>query len=515
MNFRSLSLFSAAVSLAVVVALAQETLSQSAQPTPTAPGAPPGLTLLSRDGRRPLPIVMVSDQEFIGLDDLAAAFQLAIHEESGAITVSYKGKTIILTPEQTLASVAGRLISLPAPPTRSGRRWLVPVEFIARALAPIYDVRLELRKPAHLVIVGDLRVPRLTVKYEPAGAAARLTIDAMPRAMSTVSQDGDRLTVKFDADALDVPGQLLPPQPAQSIVQAVRVTDATTVTVDLGPRFAGFKAASQPVDPVMRLVIDFVAQPTETTPTQPPAAQPPPAPPELPPAFAPPSSPIRTITIDPGHGGDDAGAKGANGTKEKDVALSVGHRVKAVIEARLGVRVLLTRDDDRSVPLDERTAIANNNKADLFISLHANASMRRSTTGASIICASFDAPSETAGAAHAGERLPTFGGGLRDIELVPWDLAQTRHLDQSVAFATILAESFKGHIPLGAHPVDRAPMRILEPANMPAVLVEMGFLTNADQEKLLAGDAFQNTLVQAVYDSVVRFRDVLAAGGTR
>jgi N-acetylmuramoyl-L-alanine amidase len=98
---------------------------------------------------------------------------------------------------------------------------------------------------------------------------------------------------------------------------------------------------------------------------------------------------------------------------------------------------------------------------------------------------------------------------------VPWDLAQTRHLDQSVAFATILAESFKGHNPLGAHPVDRAPMRILEPANMPAVLVEMGFLTNADQEKLLAGDAFQNTLVQAVYDSVVRFRDVLAAGGTR
>jgi N-acetylmuramoyl-L-alanine amidase len=513
LNFRQLSLFSAALSVAVVVALAQETLSQSAQPT--APGASPSLTLLSRDGRRLLPIVMVSDQEFVGLDDLAAAFQLAIREESGAITVSYKGKTIILTPEQTLASVAGRLISLPAPPNRSGRRWLVPVEFIARALAPIYDVRLELRKPAHLVIVGDLRVPRLTIKYEPVGAAARLTIDATPRATGMVSQDGDRLTVKFDADALDVPGQLLPPQPTQSIVQAVHVTDATTLTVDLGPRFAGFKAASQPVDPAMRLVIDFVAQPTETTPAQPPAALPAPAPSELPPAFAPPSTPIRTITIDPGHGGDDAGAKGANGTKEKDVALSVGHRVKGVIEARLGVRVLLTRDDDRSVPLNERTAIANNNKADLFISLHANASMRRSTTGASIICASFDTPSETAGAAHAGERLPTFGGGLRDIELVPWDLAQTRHLDQSVAFATILAESLKGRIPLGAHPVDRAPMRVLEPANMPAVLVEMGFLTNADQEKLLAGDAFQNTLVQAIYDSVVRFRDVLAAGGTR
>ena len=105
------------------------------------------------------------------------------------------------------------------------------------------------------------------------------------------------------------------------------------------------------------------------------------------------------------------------------------------------MRVLLTRDEDRRVPLDERTAVANNNKADLFISLHANASMRPEASGASIYVAAFD-ESARASARHAPERVTVFGGGLRDIELVLWDLAQIRHVDQSIEFARILEQEF-------------------------------------------------------------------------
>ena len=115
MNVRPLPLFSAAATVAFLIALAAALSSQTAQP--------PSLTLLSKDGRRALPLAMAGDQELVALDDLATTFQLAVREESlGALTVSYKGKTILLTPEQALASVSGRLISLPAPPTRSGRR---------------------------------------------------------------------------------------------------------------------------------------------------------------------------------------------------------------------------------------------------------------------------------------------------------------------------------------------------------------------------------------------------------
>jgi len=191
----------------------------------------------------------------------------------------------------------------------------------------------------------------------------------------------------------------------------------------------------------------------------------------------------------------------------------VARRVKAVIESRLGIRVLLTRDEDRHVPLDSRAAMANNNKADLFISLHANASFRKTANGAAILYAAFDRETEVATRASAGPaRLPTFGGGLRDIDLVLWDLAQIRHIDRSSELATILAEQFHDRIPMSARPIDRAALRVLASANMPAVLIEMGYLSNDEQETQMAGAEFQNTLAQAVYDAVLKFRDLLGGG---
>ena len=486
---------------------------------------PAALTVLSKDGRRSLPTTVVNEQDFVALDDLAAMFQLAVREDSlGAITITYKGKTIVLTLDMALASVSGRLISLPAPPVRGpapGRRWLVPAEFIGRALALVYDAKLDLRRPSRLLVVGDLRVPRIQMRYDTVGAGGRLTIDATPRATSTVTQDNERLTIKFDADTLDVPTPGLQ-LPAPGVVSAVRVADAMTIVVDLGPRFGGFKASSQPIDNAMRLVIDLAAAQTDNT--LPPAAAtaaPGPAPDII--ALTQLPATIRTIAIDPGHGGDDGGTKGAEGAKEKDITLAVARRIKAAIEARLGIRVLLTRDDDRNVPVDERTALANNSKSDLFISLHANASLRTSMSGASLYSAAFEGDAgRVARAALAPERVPAFGGGSRDIEFVPWDFAQIAHVEQSSALATLLEEQFRDRIPLAARPIDSAPLRVLESANMPAVLIEMGYLTNPDQEKQLAGAEFQNTFVQAVIDAVLKFRDLLderrrsaATGGAR
>jgi N-acetylmuramoyl-L-alanine amidase len=499
LNVRARSL----LSVVSAVALAAEVLSQTAPP--------PVLTLLAREGRRALPLAINGDQELVPLDEVAAAFQLSVQESLGAITVSYKGRTIVLTPDQTLASVSGRLISLPAAPVRSGRRWLVPVEFLSRALAPIYDQRLDLRKASRLLVVGDLRVPRVTVRYEPGAASARLIIDTAPRAGSTVSQENDRLTVKFEADALDLPAPIVssPGIGPGALVQAARLADSVTLAFELGPRFGSFKATSQPIDSSNRLQVDILAAQTEAAAPAPPSAPAPP--PELPPALAPQTAPIRAIVIDPGHGGEDEGARSAGGLKEKDLTLAVARRARAAIEARLGIRVLLTRDDDRNVPLDDRTALANNNKADLFVSLHVNASMRPSATGAAIFYAAFGDDAREEAAAGSAERLPTFGGGLRDIELVPWNLAQTRHLDQSSAFAAMLQQQMHDRIPLSTRGVERAPLRVLESANMPAVLVELGYLTNPEQEKLLAGDAFQTSFVQALYDAILKLRDALAA----
>src|ERR1700722_19226834 len=239
----------------------------SGEPAGGQGAASPALTILSRDGRRALPLNIVNDQELVFLDDLSSAFQVTVREESlGAFTVAYKNRTILLTPDQPLVSIAGRLVSLPAPPTRAGRRWLVPVEFINRALALIYDAPLDLRKSSRLLIVGDLRVPRLSVLYA-GGDPARLIIDATPRTSSTVSQESNTsLSIRFEADALDVALPALQPQP---LVQAIRLVEPATIAVDLGPRFGGFRASTQPQDAATRLTIDLMSAQTDQQPSVP------------------------------------------------------------------------------------------------------------------------------------------------------------------------------------------------------------------------------------------------------
>jgi N-acetylmuramoyl-L-alanine amidase len=493
----------------IVVAAATLPLLVFAAAAVQPPQSPTPLTLLAKEGRRSMPVYLVSEQEFVALDDLAGVFQLSVHDSLGAITVSYKGKTIVLTPDQALASVSGKLISLPAGPSRLTAagvpaRWLVPVEFISRALAPIYDTRVEFRKPSHLLVLGELRVPRVAIRSDPQAAGGRLTFDATPRTLSAVTQENDRLVIRFDADALDA---ALPAVQPQGLVQGLRAVDQVTLAVDLGPRFSSFRASTQALDAASRLTIDIVAAQTEAPPAPGPV-QPPAPPPELSGAAS--KSPIRTVAIDAGHGGDDAGVVGPNGTKEKDLTLAVARRLKTAMESRLGVRVLLTRDEDRNVPIDERTATANHNKADLFVSLHANGSLRARTAGTSILYAWFEKGAEEAARASLGtERVPTFGGGTRDIELVMWDLAQTRHVDRSATFAQILERQIRGHVPLAARPVDHAPLLVLESANMPAVVIEMGYLTNPDQERQLTGSEMQNAIVQAIVEAVLRFRDSL------
>jgi N-acetylmuramoyl-L-alanine amidase len=473
------------------------------------------LTILSSAGRRAIATTTANEQEYVGIDDLATAFQLAVREDSpGMLAVTYKGKTILLTQDQPLGSVSGRIFSLPAPPVRSIRRWLVPVDFIGRGLALVYDQKLTLRRPSNLVIVGDLRVPRVQLKYEtPSSNTGRLTVDATPRASSTISQDGDQLLVKFDADAIDFANAALLPG---ALIQNVRVVDATTIAFTVGPRFGAFKVATQVLDTSTRQTIDITAGAQ-----QPPAETPPPSPapvPALPPqpdlaSLANAGSPqLRTIAIDPGHGGDDEGVKGAQGTIEKDVTLAVARKLKTALETRLGVRVLLTRDDDRNVHIDDRTAVANSGKADLFISLHANASWRPSLSGATIATAMFEQQSEQAARALAPELVPSIGGVPRDIEFIPWDSAQIPHLDQSAMLARAIQEQMQGHVPLAGTPRESAPLRVLEPANMPAVLIEMGYLSNAAQEKQLSGDVFQNTLVQSLVDGVMRYRELMGFG---
>ena len=230
------------------------------------------------------------------------------------------------------------------------------------------------------------------------------------------------------------------------------------------------------------------------------------APQEVPSPLPPPPPPTMTVVIDPGHGGDDRGAVGPSGLEEKLVALSVAQRLRA-LGAERGVRVLLTREDDRQVSLLQRAAFANGAGAAVFITLHANAGPSPVSAGAEVASFAGSTPA-TPPATAAEERalsVPVVSGGTRRVAAVPWEQAQARHVEVGAAFARQVGEHLQRLGPLGPRAVYRSLLRPLTAVNLPAVLVDLGYLSNPEEEKLVAGEARQTALARALIDAMLAF----------
>jgi N-acetylmuramoyl-L-alanine amidase len=471
-----------------------------------AQGAPPPtpLTMIAREGRRPVPTVTASGQELVALDEVAALFQVAVAEDAptGGVTVTYRGRTIVLSSTQPIASVNGRVVAMPAPVTRSGRRLFVPVEFLPRALAPIYDRRIDLRRTSRLLIVGDVVVPRVVARVDAAGPPTRATIEVSPAAPVTATSEGNRVIVRIEADALD----LALPSSGGGLIDQIRAGDQpNTVALVLDGAAAAPRTATTTADGVARLTLEV------------PSTAPAPAEPVIPTPPAPAASEVLSaatrrqfdlVVIDPGHGGDDVGVRAADGLQEKELTLDVARRLRQRLETRLGVRVILTREDDRGIAIDARAALANNSKADLFVSLHANGALAPGMSGAEVYLLGLDREGEEVRRRRRSEAvsLPALGGGRRVVEVVPWNLAQAAHIETSSTFSTMLEEELRRKVPISPRAVQRAGMRVLTGANMPAALVEMAYLTNPEQAGKARADEFRNSVADALYEAIARFR---------
>jgi N-acetylmuramoyl-L-alanine amidase len=468
------------------------------------------LTLVTLDGRKPLPTILFNNQELVALDDLAPLIGATLKEDASAssVTVALRGGTIVVSASAPTASVNGRAVMLPAPALRSNRRWLVPIEFLQLALPPVYDQRIQLRRQSRLVVIGDLRVPRVAARVEVAGPPTRVTLEITPPAAVTADQNGGRVLVRVDADALDVA-----PFTGGGLVQQLRPGDLpNTLVLTLAPGAGTARSAATSTDAAARLVLEV--NPAGAQDALEPAA-PRPAPPAEPPVDA--ASllasrpPLQVVVLDPGHGGEDTGVKGPGGVEEKRVVFDIARRLRALLEMRLGIHVILTRDGDASPDAEVRAARANNAKADLFLSLHANASPSSRVSGAEVYYLLLGREGERArqDARRTGVTLPVAGGGTRILELIPWDLAQARHVDESAALAAMVASALAERVPVSTTPVRQAPLRVLEGLDMPAVLVEVAYLTNAADSKLAASETFRNSVAEGILSAVVQFRQRL------
>ncbi len=353
---------------------------------------------------------------------------------------------------------------------------------------------------------------------QPVPGTVRVVFDlaGKVRAIPTTLDTGASGTVLV----LEWPGDAAPASvPATAAATPAVATTEKPVTAGPSPStgtpaadpIAAFATAATPTQgvPAKPAVATMPAPPPAATPSVQQAAPDVPAPRPLPSAG---TRPL-VVAIDAGHGGQDPGAHGPNGTREKDITLAIARELARQVNATPGLKAFLTRDSDVYIPLNHRARRASANRADIFLSIHADAAENRgargssvyvlSTRGASSQRARWLADKENAADIIGGERVRVADNTLTSVLL---DLTQSGNMKASEDAAEHVLGGLKrvgnNHKP----DVERANFAVLRTSDkMPAMLVETAFISNPDEEKRLADPAFQRTLASAILDGIDRY----------
>ncbi len=390
---------------------------------------------------------------------------------AGSYTARGGGREVQFTPGGSLAVVDGRLQPLPGP-IRSLEGHAVGNAAVASALlAPLgWEVEGTVASGLTLSPSGDAAVVALSVVPEDgatvlvaAGPVALPRPRLVPGGLALIYQGAIRL------------GTPVTPQGGLQEVSA----DGNTLTLTIAPGWE--VAASYPLEQPPRFVVRLGSS--------------------VPVAAAAVQRTGPLVVIDPGHGGEDHGAQGAGGVLEKTVALAVARLVVERLRA-VGLDVRLTRDGDETLPLRDRTALANRLRADAFISIHANASPARGARGAETYYMSADASDAQAAAAAKRENAPAEDTTLG---LILWDLAHVANLNASARLAREIQDRLNVVHGIASRGVKQAPFVVLTGATMPAALVEIGFLSHPEEGQLVSQSDTQARIADALAAAVVAF----------
>jgi N-acetylmuramoyl-L-alanine amidase len=339
-------------------------------------------------------------------------------------------------------------------------------------------------------LVSPTRAQRATVDIgtDVSATNIRLVLTHSHRVVNVLRESDDRLEIVYAEPVLVEPPSVRLENP---VLLRYEFHDGNTLVLHTGPGYRGFESFE--LQNPFRLIIDLHgAQPMGGESAPPPVRR----------------DPSKTIVvIDAGHGGVETGAVGPTRLREKDITLDLARRLRRRLQQDPSINVVLTRDEDRLVGLDERTAIANHNRADLFLSIHLNASQRANAKGAETFFLSAEATDDEARTVAALENRSSgvdenqiYGtdGRRRDLDLVLWDLAQNQYIAES----SKLAESIQQHMNALTGTRDRgvrqAPFRVLMGATMPAILVEVGFISNPEEEVRFKDLGYRNRIVEAL-----------------
>ncbi|MBV8520455.1 MAG: N-acetylmuramoyl-L-alanine amidase [Acidobacteria bacterium] len=454
-------------------------------------------TLRTPNGDKPISVVSQGGQTYVSAADVVAGLGGTLKPDSTGYTATLGNVTAAFGPDSRFGVVRDDLIEMPVPPIAVDGKPYVPWQFFQGLLA----------KTASMDVTWDAAANALTVKpiqRDVVGVQVSVAnVQGISKIVLTLSAPAEYAIVKAQqAYTVRFKSPVRPPF-AEQTYEDPYIAKMTFAGSDLqialtAPDVVGdaYKLENPP-----RIVLDLRKAATPAPGVVPPV-QPGSKPVELP--------GIHTIVIDPGHGGREVGAIGPGGLMEKDVTLAVARKLADSLAAKTGARVMLTREDDSVVSLDQRTAIANQYKADLFLSVHMNAAIVKGAKGSETYFLSLEASDELAKKAAESENASgvgnVAGGASSDLNLILWDLAQQTYLDESSRFAQAIQEEMNAATGVQNRGVKQAPFKVLVGATMPAALVEVGFITNPEEEGKLKSDEFQKLMVDALTRAVVRYK---------
>ena len=232
----------------------------------------------------------------------------------------------------------------------------------------------------------------------------------------------------------------------------------------------------------------------------------------------------KRIVLDPGHGGHDPGAVGPNNLYEKDVVLDIALKLKKILAHDPNYEVFLTRETDVFIPLEKRTAIANSRKADLFVSIHANASPRRDAKGIETYLLNWTNDEEALKVAAREnaislKQMKKMNEGRDVLDIMLSDLKRDNKRDESIKLANFIQKNMIGSLNknydhIVDHGVKQALFYVLFGAQMPSVLVEVSFISNPLEEKLLAKDGYRGELAQSIASGINTYMTAVPDGQT-
>jgi N-acetylmuramoyl-L-alanine amidase len=465
--------------------------------------APPDPSTVSLSaGGKTFSAATAENGTLISIPDVVAALSGTSRAQAGAsLAAELAGHRIVAADGVATVAFDDRVVML-AHPTRAFSGVLyAPWEFFERTVFPAaglvgeYDRagRKIRTRPggatAANVDVGVVHLNRMTqVIFQESSAIA---FEAFP------SKDG--YTVSFQSAIAPAFSERTFDDP---YVSKVRLTQSSAI---LTLRDSGLAFSPYVLKGPDRLVVEITKP--EASPR--PAGQPGPGAPALPaPSISPPA---RTVVIDPGHGGEETGAIGPGNIVEKDITLDIASRLSALLAREPGVRCVLTRTADTLVALDERAAIANHEKAAVFLSIHANSSRAAGAHGSETYYLSLAASDKLADAlakqenSSDGKAAPPPAESAPDLDFILWDMAQSAHLKESAALAESIQNELNALLHTENRGIKQAPFRVLVGATMPAVLVETGFLSNAEEAGKLATPEFRQSVAEAIGRAVTSY----------